>query len=66
MKINRMRIMRLQMCQYRIAKALGVPIRPLTKEEEMELAKIADQKNYWLLIIIVSWMLLILTIATWK
>ena len=61
-----MRLIRLQKCQYKIAKALGVPIRPLTKEEEMELAKIADYKNYWLLIIIVSWMLLILTIMIWK
>ena len=54
------------MCQYRIAKALGVPIRPLTKKEEIELAKIADQKNYWLLVIIVSWILLILTIMVYK
>ena len=61
-----MRIIRLQMCQYRIAKALGVPIRPLTKKEEIELAKIADQKNYWLLVIIVSWILLILTIMVYK
>lgn len=58
-----MKIIRLQMCQYRIAKALGVPIRPLTKEEEKELAKISDHKNYWLLIIIVCWLLLILTIT---
>ncbi len=58
-----MRIIRLQKCQYEIAKKLGVPIRPLTKKEEMELAKISDHKNYWLLIIIISWLLLFLTIT---
>lgn len=58
-----MRTIRLQKCQYKIAKALGVPIRPLTKEEEKELAKVSDHKNYWLLVIIISWLLLILTIT---
>jgi hypothetical protein len=61
-----MRTIRLLREQYRIAKLLGVPIRPLTKQEKMQLAKSKDEKNYWLLVIIVSWLLLILTIIIWK
>ena len=61
-----MRIIRLKRSQYEIAKRLGVPIRPLTKEEKMQLAKENDIKHYWLLVLIVSWMLLILTIIIWK
>jgi len=60
-----MRIIRLQREQYRIAKGLGVPIRPLTKKEKMQLDRSKDEKHYWLLVIIVSWLLLILTIIIW-
>ena len=61
-----MRILRLKRSQYEIAKKLGVPIRPLTKEEKMQLAKEKDEKQYWLLVIIVAWLLLILTIIIYK
>jgi hypothetical protein len=61
-----MRIMRLKRSQYEIAKRLGVPIRPLNKKEKMQLAKQKDEKNYWLLVLIISWLLLILTIIIWK
>ena len=61
-----MRLIRLKRSQYEIAKKLGVPIRPLTKEEERELARSVDEKHYWLLVIVVAWMLLILTIVIWK
>ena len=61
-----MRIIRLKRSQYEIAKRLGVPIRPLTKVEKMQLAKQKDEKHYWLLVLIVSWLLLILTIVIWK
>jgi len=61
-----MKIIRLKRSQYEIAKRLGVPIRPLNKEEKMQLAKENDEKNYWLLLLIVSWLLLILTIVIWK
>jgi len=61
-----MRIIRLKRSQYEIAKGLGVPIRPLTKEEKRQLAKQKDEKNYWLLVLIISWLLLILTIIIWK
>ena len=61
-----MRIIRLKRSQYEIAKRLGVPIRPLTKVEKMQLAKQKDEKHYWLLVLIVSWLLLILTIIIWK
>ena len=58
-----MRILRLKRSQYEIAKKLGVPIRPLNKQEKMQLAKINDEKHYWLLVIIVSWLLLVLSIV---
>ncbi len=61
-----MRTIRLKRSQYEIAKRLGVPIRPLTKEEKRQLAKQKDEKNYWLLVLIISWLLLILTIIIWK
>ena len=58
-----MRTIRLLREQYRIAKLLGVPIRPLTKQEKMQLDRSKDEKNFWLLIIIIAWILLILTIT---
>ncbi len=61
-----MRIIRLKRSQYELAKRLGVPIRPLTKVKKMQLAKQKDEKHYWLLVLIVSWLLLILTIIIWK
>jgi hypothetical protein len=61
-----MRTIRLLREQYRIAKLLGVPIRPLNKQEKMQLAKSKDEKNYWLLVILVSWLLLIVSIIVWK
>ena len=61
-----MRIIRLKRSQYEIAKGLGVPIRPLNKKEKMQLDKQKDEKHYWLLVLIISWLLLILTIIIWK
>ena len=61
-----MRILRLTKSQYEIAKKLGVPIKFLNKKEEMELAKKNDEKHYWLLVIIVSWLLLIMSIVIYK
>jgi hypothetical protein len=61
-----MRIILLKRSQYEIAKKLGVPIRPLNKKEEMQLAKQKDEKNYWLLFIICTWLLLIVSIVIWK
>ena len=61
-----MRIFRLTKSQYEIAKKLGVPIRVLNKKEEMQLAKINDEKHYWLLFIIITWLLLILSIVIYK
>ena len=61
-----MRIIRLKKSQYEIAKELGVPIRPLNKKEKMQLDKQKDEKHYWLLVLIISWLLLILTIIIWK
>jgi len=57
-----MRIIRLKRSQYEIAKGLGVPIRPLTKEEKQLRAREKDEKHYWLLFVICAWLLLILTI----
>ena len=61
-----MRIIRLKRSQYEIAKGLGVPIRPLTKEEKPLLAREKDEKHYWLLFIICTWLLLIVSIVIWK
>lgn len=61
-----MRILRLTKSQYEIAKKLGVPIRVLNKKEEMQLAKEKDEKHYWLLFIIITWLLLILSIVMYK
>ena len=61
-----MRIIRLKRSQYEIAKGLGVPIRPLTKEEKQLLAREKDEKHYWLLFIICTWLLLIVSIVIWK
>jgi hypothetical protein len=58
-----MRTIRLLREQYRIAKLLGVPIRPLTKQEKMQLDRSKDEKHFWLLIVIIAWVLLILTIT---
>ena len=58
-----MKILRLTKSQYEIAKKLGVPIRVLNKKEEMQLAKINDEKHYWLLLLIVCWLLLVLSIV---
>ena len=61
-----MKIMRLNREQVRIAKGLGVPIRPLTKKEKMQLVINNAEKNYWLLFIICTWLLLIVSIVIWK
>jgi len=60
-----MRIIRLKRSQYEIAKGLGVPIRPLTKKEKMQLTT-NHEPNIWLFIVVMAWLLLIVSIVLWK
>ena len=60
-----MRIIRLKRSQYEIAKGLGVPIRPLTKKEKMQLEQ-NHKPNAWLIVLLVAWLLLIVSIIVWK